>query len=247
MHRITKLGLTEGSFSAQTEPRLSGRYHDGAVRCFETTGSDEESNTGTERSPLNKRQVLDIVAAGRQESLECSGVLLATYAFSNANYWLDFQANISDALTKTPWEPPDTQRLANWRRRQLRGETGPRIGRRPPAELLQEYHEVLLDFHEDALMEAGYSRGDIDPPTWGYQGNWNNAEFLVRCASFRRLPDRVAPCARVKRRTVQIYAHPTFISGRNFRNFSRGRIVAKPAAGWHVSAGGASLLDETSC
>jgi hypothetical protein len=139
-----------------------------------------KSKNATARSPLNKRRILDIVAAGQQESLECSGLLLATYVFSNAGYWLDFQGNISDALTKTAWEPPDTRRIAEWRRRQLRGESGPRIGRRSPAELLQEYHETLLDFHEDALMEAGYSRDDIDPPTWGYQGNWNNAEFLVR-------------------------------------------------------------------
>ena len=75
----------------------------------------------TARLALNKQQVLDIVAAGRQGSLECSGLLLATYVFSNAGYWLDFQANISDALTKTAWEPPDTQRIADWRRRPAHG------------------------------------------------------------------------------------------------------------------------------
>ena len=96
----------------------------------------------TARSPLNKRQVLDIVAAGGQESLECSGLLLATYVFSNAGYWLDFQGNISDALTKTAWEPPDTQRIADWRRRQLRGER-PTYWSTLASRTLQEYHEVL--------------------------------------------------------------------------------------------------------
>ena len=171
----------EGSFSTQTEPRLAGRYHDGPVRCFEAGAGNTYATHTKGRLPLNKRQVLDIVAVGRQASLECSGLLLATYVFSNAGYWLDFQGNISDALTKTAWQSPDAKRIAGWRQRQLRGEGGRRIGRRSPVELLQEYHEVLLDFHEDALMEAGYSRDDIAPPTWGYQGNWNSAEFLVRC------------------------------------------------------------------
>jgi len=169
---VTKLGLTEGTFSTQTEPRLAGRYHDGPLRCFEKGGD--------KKAPLNKRQVLDAVAKGEQEQLECSGLLLATYVFSNANYWLDFQANISDAKTTAAWAPPNAKRMADWRRRQLRGESGPRIGRRDPVELLQEYHETLLNFHATALEEAGYSPEDIDPPTWGYQGNWNSAGFLVR-------------------------------------------------------------------
>ena len=156
---LTKLGLTEGTFSTNSDPRLAGRYHDGPLRCFDS------ANKG-EKKPMNKKDVWKAVADDRKEQLECSGLLLgkyisnlpvacelraysnslpvvsATYVFSNANYWLDFQRNVSDAKTIAQWAAPDPNRMKDWRRRQLRGEPQPRIGRRDPVELLQEYHQT---------------------------------------------------------------------------------------------------------
>ena len=169
---VTKLGLTEGSFSADGPPRLAGRYHDGPLRCVDRAA----------RKPLTRREVNHRVAHGRAADLECSGCLLATYVFSNAGFWLDYQANISDAQTRVRWTPADGSKtsVGQWRRRGLRGEgtVPPRVGRRDPAELLREYHAALLDFHADDLEAAGYSPADIDPPTWGYQGNWNSVPDL---------------------------------------------------------------------
>eukprot|EP01047_Picozoa_sp_COSAG01_P012102 COSAG01_NODE_538_length_15761_cov_8.160388_6_plen_523_part_00 len=189
---VTKLGLTEGTFNdADSDPRLAGRYHDGPLRCFYAGGGRREHKTALSRS-----EVLREVSRGHQRSLECSGLLLATYVFSNAGYWLNYQANVSDAQTRVAWAgAPDRtseeeEESGAWhrhrqrQRRQLRGEANaaaappPRVGSRNPAELLRQYHERLLSFHAEALEAAGYSPDDIAPPTWGYQGNWNSVDAL---------------------------------------------------------------------
>jgi hypothetical protein len=159
---------------------------DGPLWCVDTVARKRGRD-----GQLTKAQVLKKVAGGKKSELECSGTLLATYVFSNAGFWLDYQANISDAKTKQEWvvdqsssvsvassRPSAAERI---RRLQLRGDTSlqpHKPGRRDPAELLQDYHTKLMQFHADALEAAGYSPDDIEPPRWGYQGNWNSYTAL---------------------------------------------------------------------
>lgn len=89
---ITKLGLFEGTFVEPFDPKLQGRYHDGAVRCFDESGA---------QIPLD---------SGKEKIDRCNGLLLAAYFGvsddKRQQYYADFKKS-DDPLSIFSWDESD--------------------------------------------------------------------------------------------------------------------------------------------